>query len=45
MDLLIAIAVVVVVVALVGGVVVHPLLFALVLLAVALFLAGRGRAV
>ena len=43
--MLFALAVLLLVLAVVGGVAVHPLLFLLALLAVVVFVSGRGRAV
>jgi hypothetical protein len=37
--------IVLLVIAIAGGVIVHPLLFALAIIALVIFLAGRGRAV
>jgi hypothetical protein len=42
--MLVALIVVLLVLALVGGIAVHPLLFLLVLLAALVFVGGRGRA-
>jgi hypothetical protein len=42
--MLIALAVLLLVLALVGGIAVHPLLFLIALLALLVFLGGRGRA-
>lgn len=43
--MLFALAVLLLVLAVVGGVAIHPLLFLLALLAVVVFIGGRGRAV
>lgn len=42
--MLLALAVILLVIAIAGGVVIHPLLFLIALLALAAFFSGRGRA-
>jgi hypothetical protein len=41
--MLLAIAVVLLIIAIAGGVIIHPILFALALVAIAVFFAGRRR--
>lgn len=43
--MLVALVVLLLVIAVVGGIAIHPLLFLLALLALAMFLTGRGRSV
>jgi 4-hydroxybenzoate polyprenyltransferase len=44
-KMLLTLAVILLVLALIGGIAVHPLLFLLALLALAMFFSGRGRTV
>jgi hypothetical protein len=41
--LLLAIAIVLLIIAIAGGVIIHPILFALAIVAIAVFFAGRSR--